>query len=222
MQPRASAPQNAEKARQIPKPRSPGDSREADVDLAPLLPGQERTMEVTSCEAAASGVRPAEVRPTQQAALEAGASELRITEVGSHGRDAREVRLAKTCPAPVGAIKACPSLPTAPYVGGNIRDLTLAQLWEETPQLRFARARTTDELWGFCRTCYYADICRGGCSFTAHAFLGKRGNNPLCYHRVKALERQGVRETLVQVEAAPGVPYDLGRFEIRTASLGEG
>ena len=118
-----------------------------------------------------------------------------------------------------GKVKACPSLPSAPYVGGNIRDLSLEQLWQESPQIRFARDRTVEELWGFCRGCYYADVCRAGCSFTTHCFLGKRGNNPLCYHRVKALEARGRRERLVQTEGASGIPYDFGRFEIREEAI---
>lgn len=112
-----------------------------------------------------------------------------------------------------GKVKGCPSLPTAPYVGGNLRDMTLEQLWE-TPEVAFARERSTDELWGFCRTCIYADVCRGGCSFTAHTTLGRRGNNPFCYHRAETLRKRGLRERLVHVDAAAGQPYDFGRFEL--------
>jgi len=114
-----------------------------------------------------------------------------------------------------GTIKACPSLPTRPYDGGNIRDAPLANIWNDSPELRFTRDRSTDELWGFCKTCYYADDCRAGCSFNAHTTMGKRGNNPFCYHRASQLRRRGVREVLVQVERASGEPYDFGRFEIR-------
>lgn len=114
-----------------------------------------------------------------------------------------------------GTVKGCPSLPTAPYAGGNVKDLSLGRIWEESKEVRFARDREPDgDLWGFCETCYYAETCRAGCSWTAHCTLGKRGNNPFCYHRVKQLARRGVRERLVQKEAAPNVPYDFGRFEI--------
>ena len=113
-----------------------------------------------------------------------------------------------------GKVKACPSLPSAPYVGGNVRDRSLRQLWLDTPQLAFARDRTVDELWGFCRTCDYAETCMAGCSFTAHCTLGRRGNNPFCYHRAMTLKAQGKRERLVRVESAAGIPYDFGRFEI--------
>ncbi len=113
-----------------------------------------------------------------------------------------------------GSVKACPSLPSAPYVGGNVRDLTLEQIWQDTPELNFTRKRTADELWGFCKTCYYNDICMAGCSFTTHTLLGRRGNNPWCYHRVMQLRKAGRKERLVQVEKAAGERYDFGRFEI--------
>ncbi|MBM4393661.1 MAG: radical SAM/SPASM domain-containing protein, partial [Deltaproteobacteria bacterium] len=44
--------------------------------------------------------------------------------------------------------------------------------------------------------------------------LGRRGNNPFCYHRAATLKKRGRRERLVRVEAAAGEPYDFGRFEI--------
>lgn len=113
-----------------------------------------------------------------------------------------------------GTIKACPSLPTAPYAGGNVRELSLEQIWEHADALRFARDRSIDELWGFCKSCYYADICMAGCAWTSHCTLGRRGNNPFCYHRVVELKKRGIRERLVPVEYPPNRPYDFGRFEI--------
>lgn len=112
-----------------------------------------------------------------------------------------------------GNVKACPSLPTHPYIGGNLRDMSLEQLWQ-TPEVAFARNRTTDELWGFCKGCYYADVCKAGCSWTSHVTLGRRGNMPWCYHRATTLKRMGLRERLVKVEDAPGQPYDFGRLEL--------
>jgi radical SAM protein with 4Fe4S-binding SPASM domain len=115
-----------------------------------------------------------------------------------------------------GTLKACPSLPTAPYAAGNVRDASLESLWRAPGVIQFTRERTVDELWGFCKTCYYADECRAGCSWTVHTTLGKRGNNPFCYHRVKELEKRGERECLVSIRRAPGTPYDFGQFELRT------
>lgn len=117
-----------------------------------------------------------------------------------------------------GSIKGCPSLPTQSYVGGNVRERSLRSIWDETRELRYTRDRTLDELWGFCQSCYYRDECRAGCTWTAHSFFGRPGNNPYCHHRALEHERLGVRETFVQSETAPGLPFDHGRFEIAVVS----
>ncbi|MDP3275637.1 MAG: radical SAM protein [Deltaproteobacteria bacterium] len=113
-----------------------------------------------------------------------------------------------------GAIKGCPSLPTREYTGGNLRDETLKDIWERSEPLRFTRERTVEDLWGFCRTCYYAEDCLAGCSWTSHVFLGRIGNNPFCHHRTLELLREGKRERMVLKTAAPGEPFDYGIFEI--------
>jgi len=113
-----------------------------------------------------------------------------------------------------GAIKGCPSLETIPWTGGNIRDASLRDIWERSAALRSRRDWTPDELWGFCRTCYYADTCRAGCTWTGFSLFGRPGNNPLCHHRALEMDRAGVRERLVRVAEAPGQPFDIGRFEI--------
>jgi len=113
-----------------------------------------------------------------------------------------------------GAVKGCPSLQTSHYVGGHVRESSLRAIWDSAPELAFARQRTADDLWGFCRSCEFAEVCRGGCTFTAHALFGRPGNNPYCHYRAKTLARRGLRERLVPRERAPGLPFDNGRFEI--------
>ena len=113
-----------------------------------------------------------------------------------------------------GSIKGCPSLPSQDYVGGNLRDARLADIWERAEALRFTRERPTAELWGFCGTCYYAADCIGGCSWTAHVLFGKRGNNPYCHHRALELLCSGKRERIERVREAPGLPFDHGHFDL--------
>ncbi len=113
-----------------------------------------------------------------------------------------------------GDVKGCPSLPSAPYVGGNLRQHSVRTIWERSDALAFARERGTDELWGFCKGCYYAAECKGGCSWTSHTLLGRRGNMPYCHHRALELKQSGRRERLVKVEEAPGDPFDFGRFAL--------
>lgn len=117
-----------------------------------------------------------------------------------------------------GAIKGCPSLPTSAYTGGNIRDYSLRTIIEETEELRFnlgaGTPKGTEHLWGFCKTCEFAELCRGGCSWTAHVFFNKRGNNPYCHHRALTQAKRGVRERVVQKARAEGKPFDNGEFTL--------
>lgn len=115
-----------------------------------------------------------------------------------------------------GAIKGCPSLPTAAYTGGNIRDRSLRSIVEEAEELRFnlgaGTSKGTDHLWGFCKTCEFAELCRGGCSWTAHVFFDRRGNNPYCHHRALRQAERGIRERFYLDRPAEGTPFDHGRF----------
>jgi nif11-class peptide radical SAM maturase 3 len=115
-----------------------------------------------------------------------------------------------------GAIKGCPSLPTRAYQGGNIRTSRLHDIVYGAEQLRFNEAQGTpegtDHLWGFCSGCRFASLCRGGCSWTAHVFFDRRGNNPYCHYRSLVQASRGLRERVFPEVAAPGLPFDNGRF----------
>ena len=113
-----------------------------------------------------------------------------------------------------GAVKGCPSLQTAHYVGGSLKNESLEKIWNDSPELAFARSRSTEDLWGFCKTCDFADVCLGGCTFTAHALMGRPGNNPYCHFRARTFAKKGMRERLVLAEPAPGEPFDNGRFDL--------
>lgn len=113
-----------------------------------------------------------------------------------------------------GTIKGCPSLSTDGWAGGNVRQTPLEEIWRRAPALRYTRDRTVKDLWGFCADCYYADVCRAGCTWMADSLLGRPGNNPYCHHRALEMQRAGKRERVVRVEEAPGHPFDRGRFEL--------
>jgi nif11-class peptide radical SAM maturase 3 len=117
-----------------------------------------------------------------------------------------------------GAIKGCPSLPTTAYTGGNIRDHSLRTIIEETEELRFnlgaGTPKGTEHLWGFCKTCEFAELCRGGCSWTAHVFFDRRGNNPYCHHRALTQGKNGIRERVFLQRRADGNPFDNGEFAL--------
>lgn len=117
-----------------------------------------------------------------------------------------------------GSIKGCPSL-QADYIGGKVSETPLAKLWRESRQLKSLRQRTEKDLWGFCKTCDFAETCRGGCTFHSHALFGRPGNNPYCHYRVRTLAARGQRERLVAEDIAPGLPFDNGRFSLHLEAL---
>ncbi|MGB1009477.1 MAG: radical SAM protein [Thiolinea sp.] len=117
-----------------------------------------------------------------------------------------------------GTIKGCPSLPTAAYSGGNIREQSLYDIVAQSEALTFnLKAGTpegTDHLWGFCKTCEYAELCRGACNWTAHVFFDQRGNNPYCHHRSLVNAARGIRERVSIRRKASGLPFDNGVFDL--------
>lgn len=117
-----------------------------------------------------------------------------------------------------GAVKGCPSLPTAAYTGGNIRERKLRDIVANTPELTFNLnadgPNGTAHMWGFCKTCDYATLCRGGCSWTSHVFFDRRGNNPYCHHRALTQAQRGIRERVTIKRHASGLPFDNGEFEL--------
>jgi len=121
-----------------------------------------------------------------------------------------------------GTVKGCPSLATVGFAGGNVRDLTLEQIWKSSKEIHFGRLRSVDDLWGFCRTCYYADVCRGGCTWTSHSLLGRPGNNPYCHYRALELQKDGLRERIVKIRDAAPAPFAVGEFELITERIADG
>tara|TARA_B100000674_G_scaffold488376_1_gene500375 strand:- start:31 stop:522 length:492 start_codon:yes stop_codon:yes gene_type:complete len=113
-----------------------------------------------------------------------------------------------------GKVKGCPSLPSNSWTGGYVKDLTIEDIVQNTEELTHISNRTVEDLWGFCRTCYYADICKGGCTWTSYCLSGKAGNNPYCIHRAMQREKEGKRERIVKRGPAPGLPFDHGLFDI--------
>ncbi len=112
-----------------------------------------------------------------------------------------------------GAIKGCLSLQSDSYVGGNVREQSIAEIWRDSRRLRFTRTPEVENLWGFCRECPFADPCMGGCSFTSHALFGRPGNNPYCHFRARHFAKRGQRERLISVSPASGEPMDRAVYE---------
>lgn len=112
-----------------------------------------------------------------------------------------------------GTMKGCPSLATSEYAVGNIRDASIETLWN-AQEMRFRRDPRGNARWGFCRDCYYTDVCDAGCTWTTQSLLGRAGNNPYCHHRALDLAGSGLRERIVKVRDATDAPFGTGLFEV--------
>jgi len=102
-----------------------------------------------------------------------------------------------------GNVKGCLSLPSAcngvdEFIEGNLRDKSLREIWEGKDAFAYNRQFTVERLGGFCRTCPYGEICRGGCTWTTWAGHGPVRDNPYCYFR--QLEEQKARHHLPVLE----------------------
>jgi radical SAM protein with 4Fe4S-binding SPASM domain len=102
-----------------------------------------------------------------------------------------------------GNIKGCLSLPSImneedAFIEGNIRNASLREIWYRKGAFKYNREFTLDQLGGFCRTCDYAEICRGGCTWSCYAEKGFVRDNPYCYWRQlkekEAAEQAGAAE----------------------------
>lgn len=113
-----------------------------------------------------------------------------------------------------GKIKGCPSLESTRFLAGNIRDDGIVRTWKDRNVVPFPHEVSERPLWGFCSTCYYADVCGGGCNWTADSLFGRPGNNPYCHHRALVLEAQGLRERIRKLGEAGPAPFSIGRFEL--------
>lgn len=101
-----------------------------------------------------------------------------------------------------GTVKACASLPRSLGRLGLLREGPLSRMLEAQPSVA---ARRVEDLRGYCRECYYAAVCLGGCSWTAAAVSGAPGDNPYCHHRALELRARGRRERVVLRDGRPAV-----------------
>jgi radical SAM protein with 4Fe4S-binding SPASM domain len=113
-----------------------------------------------------------------------------------------------------GDLKGCSAMTSTGFVAGNVRTAPISEIWKSAPELGLMRNFKIDDLWGFCRTCYYGEECKGGCVWTSSTVLGRWGNNPYCHHRALEMLARGKRERLKLVRAAEGLVRDRAAFDI--------
>jgi radical SAM protein with 4Fe4S-binding SPASM domain len=106
-----------------------------------------------------------------------------------------------------GNIKGCLSLPSRlneedAFSEGNIRNQSLRDIWFRKGAFAYNRDHSFETLGGFCKTCDYAEICRGGCTWSCYAEGKFVRDNPYCYWR------QWKEQEARAAGAAPAGPED--------------
>jgi radical SAM protein with 4Fe4S-binding SPASM domain len=86
-----------------------------------------------------------------------------------------------------GDVKGCLSLPSelngsTEFVEGNVRDRSLAEIWNDPDAFAYNRRFRPEQLGGDCAGCDYGEICRGGCTWTSFAHTGRAHDFPRCFH----------------------------------------
>lgn len=77
-----------------------------------------------------------------------------------------------------GNVKGCPNMIT---VEGNIRELSLKEIWNDHSKFSYNRRFQHSMLKGYCSECKYGNICRGGCGENPIDTAG----NPYCLYKIE-------------------------------------
>ncbi|MCE7888552.1 MAG: radical SAM protein [Myxococcales bacterium] len=89
-----------------------------------------------------------------------------------------------------GSVKGCLSLQATQKTEGSLAEEGLSDIWHRDGAFAYNRSFSKHDLSGFCRTCEYAGVCRGGC-FSMRTCEGG-SENPYCYHRVATLDARAL------------------------------
>lgn len=101
-----------------------------------------------------------------------------------------------------GNVKGCLSLPSSRegvdrFVDGNVRERPLREIWEDPRSFAYNRVFDPEKLAEGCRACGFAEVCRGGCTWSSFAHDRDCRGTPSCYHL------QAARKVAREVDGAP-------------------
>lgn len=80
----------------------------------------------------------------------------------------------------VGNVRGCESMYDEAFVEGNLRERSLADIWNDPKSFTYNRQFTLDHLEGKCRKCNYAERCAAGCRSYNYFSTGKLYESPYC------------------------------------------
>ncbi|MBQ3641045.1 radical SAM protein [bacterium] len=85
-----------------------------------------------------------------------------------------------------GTVRGCLSLQLDEFIEGNTHERSLKEIWNDKNSFAYNRRFDCSMLTGYCKTCTYAAVCKGGCIRAASTNGGRC--NPYCLYR---FEKEG-------------------------------
>ncbi|MBO7402044.1 MAG: radical SAM protein [Lachnospiraceae bacterium] len=85
----------------------------------------------------------------------------------------------------VGNVRGCESMYDDEFIEGNLREKTLAEIWDDPDAFAYNRKFKPELLTGKCSTCEMGKYCAGGCRSYNYFVHGKIYESPACA-RIKA------------------------------------
>ena len=83
-----------------------------------------------------------------------------------------------------GDVIGCLSAPHT-LIEGNIREKSIAQIWNDSEAFAYNRAFKTTDLGPHCKGCRFGETCKGGCMGMSVGFTSLLHNHPYCFHRIE-------------------------------------
>lgn len=80
----------------------------------------------------------------------------------------------------VGNVKGCGALYSDVFIEGNVRERSLADIWNASDGFAYNRKFTTDLLSGVCQGCTVGEACRGGCRSANYFSTGSLYSGAFC------------------------------------------
>lgn len=80
----------------------------------------------------------------------------------------------------IGNIRGCESMYDERFIEGNIRERSLADIWNDPDAFAYNRKFSADNLTGACASCPYGKYCAGGCRSYNYFVHGKIYESPAC------------------------------------------
>jgi radical SAM protein with 4Fe4S-binding SPASM domain len=83
-----------------------------------------------------------------------------------------------------GDILGCTSIRDHKFIEGNVRQMSLREIWTRPNAFSWNRNLSRNDLSGFCRVCHHGEHCKGGCNNLKLTMTGDLTDNPYCAYRL--------------------------------------